>query len=120
MAKLLLMLLVLLVVLAGMSLGCTSSSVPSNDEIEKVILSYLQKSATGLAGNPYRDVQAVEVIELGEPDEDGMTMWPVEVRIVRPNSEERATFIIFRDTFGQLKVLRRSTMSSFEMIPLFG
>jgi hypothetical protein len=117
MAKLLMVFLVLFLISAGISLGCTSG-VPSNEDIGKVILSYLQRDSLALSDSPYRDVQSVNVIEVGEPDEQGMTMWTVKVEIVRPNRDEQAEYIIFRDTFGKLRVLRRIATSCFEMFPI--
>lgn len=116
MAKFLLLFLVLLLLLACISIGCTSNT-PSDEDIEQAILSYLTSSATTLTDNPNRNVEAVEVIEVGEPYEQGrMTMWPVTVKIMRPNQEEQAEYIIFKDILGHIKILRRSATSSFQML----
>ena len=109
MTRLPFILLAVLVVLAGMSVGCTSGT-PSEEDAEKVILSYLRNSVVTLSDNPDRNVQAVHVIEIGESYQQGrQTMWSVKISIVRPNKDdEQAEYVLFRDAFGNLKVLRRT------------
>lgn len=108
MTRLPFILLAVLVVLTGMSVGCTSGT-PSEEDAEKVILSYLRNSAVTISDNPDRNVQAVHVIEIGESYQQGrQTMWSVKISIVRPNKDdEQAEYVLFRDAFGNLKVLRR-------------
>ena len=106
-------LLVLILSLAVISTGCTTGN-PSEEDFEQAILSYLRKSTTGITDNPSRSIEAVEVIEVGESYEYGkMTVWPVKVNIVKPSSVERAEYILFRDVFGDLKILRRSASSLY-------
>lgn len=101
-------LLVLILSLAVISTGCASGT-PSDEDFEQAILSYLLKSTTGITDNPSRSIKSVEVTEVGESYEYGkMIVWPVKVNIVKPSSVEQAEYIIFRDVFGDLKVLRRS------------
>jgi len=109
MAMLLLVLLVVFVVPAGVLAGC-GSGTPSRDDVEGTILSYLETDVAALTENPGRNVQAVELIEIGEPFEQGrQTMWPVKVNILKPGGEqEQAEYVIFKDIFGEFKVLRRA------------
>jgi hypothetical protein len=109
MSVLLLILLVVFVVPAGVLTGCTSAA-PSKEAVEKAVLSYLNNDVAALADNPSRNVRAVEVIEIGESFEQGrQTMWPVKVNLVKSGSDqEQAGFVLFKDVFGELKVLRRT------------
>lgn len=108
MARLLFILLAVLVVSAGMSAGCTSGT-PSEEEAERTILSYLWNSPSTITEGIGRDVEAVEVIEIGESYQQGrQTMWPVRVNLVSPKQVQQAEYLVFRDAFGGLRVLRRS------------
>jgi hypothetical protein len=107
-ARLLFILLAVLVVSAGMSAGCTSGA-PSEEEAERTILSYLRNSAATITEGTSRDVEAVEVIEIGESYQQGrQTMWPVRVKLVSPKQVQQAEYLVFKDAFGSLRVLRRS------------
>ena len=115
MAKLLRLLLVLILLLVSISVGCTPGT-PSEEDIEKTLLSYLRQSAAAVTENTSRNVESVEVIEVSEPFEQGrMTMWTVKVNIVSPRDEEQAEYIIFKDIFGSIKVLRRSASHPFQI-----
>ncbi len=108
MARLLFILLAVLVVSAGMSAGCTSG-VPSEEEAERTIHTYLRNSPSTLTEGTSRDVEAVEVIEIGESYQQGrQTIWPVSVNLVSPKQVEQAEYLVFKDAFGSLRVLRRS------------
>jgi hypothetical protein len=109
MSVLLLLLLVVFVVPAGVLAGC-GSGTPSKEDVERTILSYLKNDVAALTENPGRNVQAVELVEIGEPFEQGrQTMWPVKVNILKSgNEQEQAEYVIFKDVFGELKVLRRT------------
>ena len=108
MTRLVLVLIAVLVVSAGMTSGC-SSKAPTEEEAERTILSYLQNSAAMITESTIRDVETVEVIEIGESYQQGrQTMWPVRVKLVSPKQVEQAEYLVFKDVFGSLRVLRRS------------
>jgi len=109
MSVLLLLLLVVFAVPAGLLTGC-GSSTPTEEDVESAILSYLKTDVAAITDNPSRNVWGVEVIEIGEPFEQGrQTMWPVKVNILKSGSEqERAEYVLFKDVFGDLTVLRRT------------
>jgi hypothetical protein len=112
MSRPLLTLVAVLALLGVTSAGCTSPGAPSEEELEEVLLSYLRESAVTLSENPNRNVEAVEVIEIGESYQQGrQTLWPVKVRVVSGHKgDEEAEYALFRDAFGKLKVLRRVAM----------
>ena len=100
-------LIILLLVLLNIATGC-SSSTPSEEEMAEAILSHLTRSASGLSDSPCRPPQAVEVIDVLETTEKNkMTTWSVTVNVMCPNKEEQARYVIFKDVFGDIEVLRR-------------
>jgi len=107
---LLVVLLSLLMVSVGVLTGCASSA-PSEEAVEEALFSYLNNDVTGITtDNPRRNVRGVDVVEIGEPFDQGrQTMWPVKVTILKSGDEqEQAEYVLFKDVFGDLKVLRRT------------
>ena len=110
-------LLALLICTTVISTGCATGT-PSEEELEEAILSYLRQSTGGITDNPSRTIKAVDVTEVGESYEYGkMTVWPVKVDIIKSSGVEQAEYIVFRDVFGDITILRRTASSPHEIIP---
>lgn len=77
--------------------------------MEEAIFTYITRSATGLSERPCHNPESVEVIEVEETSEKNkMTTWSVTVNVVCSVEQVQAQYVIFRDSFGNIKVLRRS------------
>ena len=101
-------LIILLLVFINMATGCTTGT-PSEGDMEEALFSYLTRSASAYTESPCRNPEAVEVIEVEESSEENkMTTWSVTVSVICPNKEMQAQYVIFKDVFGGIKVLRRS------------
>ncbi|MCJ7523192.1 MAG: hypothetical protein MUP21_13380 [Dehalococcoidia bacterium] len=101
-------LIVLLLVLINTAAGC-SSSTPSDEAIAEAIYSHLTRSAAGMGDSPCRNPGAVEVIEVEKASEKNkMTEWTVTVGVMCSGKEEQVKYVIFKDIFGDIKILKRS------------
>ena len=100
-------LIILLLVFINLAIGCTGT--PSEEDMGEVIIDYITSSAKGLTERPCSNPEAVEVIEVEETSEQkGLETWAVTVNVICSNEEVQAQYIIFKDTFGSIRVLRRS------------
>ena len=100
-------LIILLLVFLNLAIGCTGT--PSEEDMGEVIFDYITRSASGFTDKPCNNPQAVEVIEVEEASEQhSLDTWTVTVNVICSNEEVQAEYVIFKDTFGNIKVLRRS------------
>jgi hypothetical protein len=104
----LLALFIISLVLVGTIIGCTTD-IPSDGDIEEAILAYLTRSALALTESPCRNPEAVKVIEVEQSSEKHkMTIWTATINIICPNKEVQAKYVVFKDSFGDIKVLKRT------------
>lgn len=94
-----------LIFLGFTAIGC-GSVAPSHQEIEEAVWVYIQEYEVfgGLYGvhKPYADVEAVEVIQVGDSYKAGDTeIWPVRVYLVRRGSKELHEYDILKNVFGE-------------------
>ena len=100
-------LIILLLVFLNLAIGCTGT--PSEEDMGEVIFDYITRSAAALTEKPCHNPEAVEVIEVEETSEKNrMATWSVTVNVICSNEEVQAQYVIFKDTFGNIRVLRRS------------
>ena len=89
-----------------MAIGCNTGT-PSEGDMEEAIFTYLTRSATALTERPCHNPEAVEVIEVEETSEaNSLATWSVKVNVICSNKEVQAQYVIFKDSFGNIKVLR--------------
>ena len=106
--KLASILVILLLMSINLAAGCTGT--PSDEDMQEIIFDYITRSAKGVTERPCNNPEAVEVLEVEETSEEyALNTWSVTVNIICSNNEQvQAQYVIFKDTFGSLKVLRRS------------